>query len=348
MWKRLSLRARIFVLLAALGVTTLGGGLITIWHTEATDSLFSSLVDQHLASFRAAEDLENSLLLQKGFLTYFFLDGNPDWLEQLKRHHQKFQNALQEARRSASNDIMVDILNQIDSTYQGYLSTREKVINLYKDGERETGARLHQDVRRRFNAIRELCERYKLVHEYAINRARSESQTRARFINTLALAAIFSVVGLGFLLVYVLVKQILGPIRRLAQEADQGRGQNPAGDEVTALSQRVHTLMEDVDLAQSELTRSQESLLQAGKMALVGKLAAGVAHSIRNPLISVKMRLFSLQRTLSLTPTQKEDLEVISEEIRHIDTIVRHFLEFSRPPKLQMQRLSLSDVVDAS
>jgi len=348
MWKRLSLRARIFLILAALVVTTLGGGLITIWHTEATDSLLSSLVDKNLASFRAAEELENSLLLQKGFLTYYFLDGNPDWLTQLDNNHQKFEKALKQAHRSATTDIMVDILKEIESTYQQYLAARAKVIALYKDGKREAGAQLHQDVRRQFASIRELCERYKLIHEFAISRARSESQTRARFINTLALVAMLSVVGLGLLLVYILVKQILGPIRRLALEADPAGARNPEGNEVTALSRRVHTLMEDMDLAQSELERSQESLLQAGKMALVGKLAAGVAHSIRNPLTSVKMRLFSLQRTLSLTSTQQEDLEVIAEEVRHIDTIVRHFLEFSRPPKLKMQRVSLSDVVDSA
>ena len=39
---------------------------------------------------------------------------------------------------------------------------------------------------------------------------------------------------------------------------------------------------------------------------------------------------------------------MISEEIRHIDAIVRNFLEFSRPPKLKMQRISPSDVVDGA
>jgi signal transduction histidine kinase len=121
----------------------------------------------------------------------------------------------------------------------------------------------------------------------------------------------------------------------------------PGGhNEVQALSRRVHDLIENVDQAQSKLERSQEHLLQAEKMAMVGKLAAGVAHSIRNPLTSVKMRLFSMGRSLDLTPTEQEDFEVISEEIRHIDTIVANFLEFSRPPKLVMQRISPSDVVD--
>ena len=117
-------------------------------------------------------------------------------------------------------------------------------------------------------------------------------------------------------------------------------------DEVEALSSRLHSLIEDVDQAQIELERSQEHLLQSGKWAMVGKLAAGVAHSIRNPLTSVNMRLFSLKRSLAMSSSQQEDFEVISEEIRHIDTIVRNFLEFSRPPKLKMQRVSPSDVVN--
>jgi signal transduction histidine kinase len=79
---------------------------------------------------------------------------------------------------------------------------------------------------------------------------------------------------------------------------------------------------------------------------MVGKLAAGVAHSIRNPLTSVKIRLFSLGRAQALSSPQKEDFEVISEEIGHIDTIVRNFLEFARPPKLKIQEVSPSDVVD--
>jgi signal transduction histidine kinase len=73
-----------------------------------------------------------------------------------------------------------------------------------------------------------------------------------------------------------------------------------------------------------------------------------MAHSIRNPFTSVQMRLFSLSRSLDLDDVQKEDLEVISAEIRHIDTIVQNFLEFSRPPRLRIASVSPSSVVDAA
>ncbi len=347
MWKRLSLRTRIFIILAALLLTTLVGGLITMWHTEATDSLFEALIDKNLASFQAAEELENSLLIQKGYLTYFFLDSDPEWLRKLETYSQEFQKWLDKARKSAYTPTMLEIIDQIEIYYRDYLKQREAVITLYKNNKQEDGYKLHQELRKQFAAIYALCERYKVIHEYTIARVRSESRSRARFINTLALVAMFSVVALGAMLVYILIKQILGPIRRLALETGPASDAN-VPDEIKALSRRLHNLIEDVDLAQSQLEKSQEYLLQSEKMALVGKLAASVAHSIRNPLTSVKMRLFSLGRYLELSPTQKEDLEVISEEIRHIETIVRSFLEFSRPPKLKVQKTSLSDVVDSA
>ena len=96
----------------------------------------------------------------------------------------------------------------------------------------------------------------------------------------------------------------------------------------------------------TEHKRIQRALRDSDKLVTVGTLAAGVAHSIRNPLTSVKMRLFSMERTVGLSESEREDLKVIAEEIRHIDGIVRNFLEYSRRPRLRMQKVSPSDVVD--
>jgi signal transduction histidine kinase len=98
----------------------------------------------------------------------------------------------------------------------------------------------------------------------------------------------------------------------------------------------------------SQIKTAQRVIRESEKLALVGRIAASAAHSIRNPLTSVKMRLFSMERTLDLSATQQEDFDVISEEIRHIDSIVQNFLRFSRLPKPRMQRINPSDVVDMS
>ena len=346
MWKRLSLRARILILLIALVLTTIGGGLVTLWHNEATDFLLTSLMEKNVASYHAAEELQTALLQQRGYLTYYFLDGNPEWLKEIERYNRTFEEWLEKARKSAYTEAMREIIAQIDGQYHQYVMARERVIALYREGKREAGAKLHGEIRHQYGEILNLCQRYKVAHEYAISRERTESRARARFINAFALVAVPAAAVLGVLLAYILIKQILGPIRQLALSAAPAAPGAQVPDEVKALSSRMHSLIEDVDQAQTELTRSQEHLLQSGKWAMVGKLAAGVAHSIRNPLTSVNMRLFSLKRSLAMSQSQQEDFEVISEEIRHIDTIVRNFLEFSRPPKLKMQQISPSAVVD--
>jgi signal transduction histidine kinase len=186
---------------------------------------------------------------------------------------------------------------------------------------------------------------FKDMHSRRIEAAQSESRVHlVHFRISAVLIFVFNLL-LVLLLMGVLLRQIFGPLRRLAREASPG-GTADAGDDVKSLSRSVRGMIKDIDDTHVALEKSREHLLQAEKMAVVGKLAAGMAHSIRNPFTSVKMRLFSLNRSLKLNAAQQEDFDVVSEEIRHIDTIVQNFLEFSRPPKLQIRSVSPSTVVD--
>ena len=99
-------------------------------------------------------------------------------------------------------------------------------------------------------------------------------------------------------------------------------------------------------LALAWFTKSDAQLKQAEKLAAVGRLAAGMAHSIRNPLTAVKMRLYSLKRSLDLTDSQCEDFSASSQALDHIEAIIKNFLAFSRPGALQRQLCSPSAVID--
>jgi signal transduction histidine kinase len=317
-----------------------------MWYTYQIYSSFTSVLDMNLVALKVAQELDTALVMQKGFVSYYLMDGNPDWFEQLKRYQNAFEELLKRAREGAATGTDREVLNQIELEYIHYTSTREQVIHLCRSGEKEAGLRLLFDARSTFSAIHDLCERYKGIHEQRIDQVRGEIRARIRFINTVALIAMPGAVVLGILLTYILLKQVLGPIRQMAMVTDPARRNVPVADEVKALRRRVRGLIQDMDQTYTQLEQSRERLVQSEKWAMLGKLAAGVAHSIRNPLTSVKMRLFSMERTIDLSETQKEDFEVISEEIRHIDNVVRNFLEFSRPPKLKMQKVSPSAVVD--
>jgi len=346
-WKKISLRVRIYAMLSSLVFVTLVGGLVMVWYTYEMQDLLTQIVDKNLSAFQEAEALETALVNQKGFVSYYFLDGDPDWLRQLGEYRQIFKERLARARTLVETDQQREALARIETEYPRYIRLKDQVIALYREGQNQRGSELHNQVRSHFFKIIELCEKYKNLHAEQINREREQSRSQAEKLRVIAGTAMLAVLVLAVLLAFVLVNHILGPVRRLALEANPARESVDSRDEVKALSRTVRGLIEDMDFTQSELERSRETLLQAEKMALVGKLAAGTAHSIRNPLTSVSMRLFSLSRSLDLSPNQKEDFEVISKEIRHIDTIVQNFLEFARPPKLKMQKVSPSDVVDA-
>lgn len=346
MWKRIGLRLRIYIIISSLVLITCAGGMITVWYTYGIEGMFGNIVDRNIEAFRIVEELETALVNQKGFVTYFLLDSDPDWLRQLGEYRQVFRERLNEAGNLVETEDEKKALKDLENEYQMYVDLKDRVIAFYREGNRTAGADLHKDSRLHFFKSLELSEKFKDLYVERITAIRNEGLAQARKLRVTAGMAIFLVVLLGIILALILLRQILEPIRLLVRETYREKLTSESGDEVKALSMGVRGLIEDIDQTSLELEKSREILLQAEKMAMVGKLAAGVAHSIRNPLTSVKMRLFSMGRALELPESQREDFDVISEEIKHIDTIVQNFLEFSRPPKLRMQMISPSEIVD--
>jgi two-component system NtrC family sensor kinase len=105
------------------------------------------------------------------------------------------------------------------------------------------------------------------------------------------------------------------------------------------------------DLARSfnEMTRklgeAQRQLTQADKLASVGRLAAGVAHEINNPLTGVLTYASFLQKRLADRPEIAADLEVIVRETKRCRDIVRGLLDFSRQTPPQHSPTDLNEVV---
>jgi signal transduction histidine kinase len=346
--KSFDLRYKLYLTLTAVGGISLIGGLVMIWYTFQMQHLLTGLLKKNIAAFQAAEAMETALVNQKGFVTYYSLDNDPDWLRQFSEYRQIFKKRLDDARSLAQDADQLEAIEQIETRYEDYMLIKDRVIELYKDGKRQEGALLHATIRNQFMDILNLCENYKQLQTEGIRRAQGENNHEARRLRYIALLAVALSSTLAILLSLMLSRQILSPLAALLASASGRIQVDKSGNIVSALSNSVQGLIRNADNIQLELEKSREHLVQAEKLALVGKLAAGMAHSIRNPFTSVKMRLFSLNRALKLTNDQKEDFEVISQEIRHIDTIVQNFLEFSRPPKLSMQLISPSTIVDTT
>jgi signal transduction histidine kinase len=317
-----------------------------VGYTYRMEGLLAQIIDKYMVGLQTAQSLENALDNQKGFASYYLLDGNPNWLKKMAEYRHLFEDKLEKTKRLATTEEEKRVLDLIESEYAKYIAAKDQVVDYYKSGDREKGKKLHVKVRDSFFEILKLCENGKQLFSDKAQKAKIESLNQAKKLRIIAGSAVLVILFLGIILTFFLLHDILNPIRRLALETDRHNGTKEEGDEVKALSRSVYDLKKTFNETQSELEKSREHLLQSEKLALVGKLAAGTSHSIRNPLTSVKMRLFSLSRSVNLAGDQKEDLDVISEEINHIDNILQNFLEFSRPPRLKLQNVSPSDIVD--
>jgi len=94
--------------------------------------------------------------------------------------------------------------------------------------------------------------------------------------------------------------------------------------------------------------RINEQLVRTAKLASLGQLSANIAHEIRNPLTSIKMRLYSLKEESKTNSTVYEDLNVIDEEIIRMEGTVNNFLDFARPPELNLQSADIARILEAT
>ncbi|MCF8243109.1 MAG: PAS domain S-box protein [Melioribacteraceae bacterium] len=94
----------------------------------------------------------------------------------------------------------------------------------------------------------------------------------------------------------------------------------------------------------SEVKRLQAQVDQSEKLAVIGQLAAGIAHEIGNPLTAISSLVQILQRKAK-EEFFIEQLASIKENIDRISRIVRELVDFSRPPSHEEIYVNITDIV---
>jgi two-component system NtrC family sensor kinase len=108
------------------------------------------------------------------------------------------------------------------------------------------------------------------------------------------------------------------------------------------------TLEKKVDERTKELIEMQAHLIQSEKLASLGKLAAGVAHEINNPLGGVLIYSHLLLEDINKGNPNYENLKKIVKETSRCKDIVKGLLEFARPKELEMSSLAPNDIIEKS
>jgi len=112
------------------------------------------------------------------------------------------------------------------------------------------------------------------------------------------------------------------------------------------LTQWGRTLERRVEERTQELREAQGQLIRSEKLASLGKMAAGVAHEINNPLTSILINAALMLEKVDAQSQFHEPLTMISDETERCAQIVKGLLEFARQTPAQTTLADINDVVE--
>lgn len=190
----------------------------------------------------------------------------------------------------------------------------------------------------------EIMDGWRVRYTLPLGEVEDELSGIRRILLYFALIDSLIIITLG---VYLLSMVVVRPLRKLELTAGRiaagsvGERATLEGDnEISSLAASFNTMAESLEEKIGRLERvntalisAQESLLTSHKLATAGRLAAGIAHEIGNPLGAVLGYIDLLRKGLDDPEEEREILRRIESETVRINNIVREFLDISRPAR---------------
>jgi two-component system NtrC family sensor kinase len=173
-----------------------------------------------------------------------------------------------------------------------------------------------------------------------VDRLTRENQTMV-ILFTLAAMVVISV-----FLWYFFKRLITRPVQRIVA----GTNAVAAGNLSYTLEVKRNDELGHLGNSFNEMTRAlaeaQTQLYHSDKLASIGRLAAGVAHEINNPLTGVLTYSSYLLKRSNDDPEMKSDLEIIVRETKRCRDIVKDLLDFARPISSSKESANINDIID--
>jgi signal transduction histidine kinase len=174
------------------------------------------------------------------------------------------------------------------------------------------------------------------------------------------ISAVIILVGLGGILLgilgaSVLANRITRPLHKLVEGTVRiSRGDFSRtidvrpGDEIGDLARSFNEMTGQLLQTRERMDAANRRLVQAEKLASIGRLAATIAHEIRNPLTSVKLNVQKVAEDSRLDETEREHIGLSLEGIVQIEKFIKELLNYTRVADLNLERFPIEQVFEES
>ncbi len=162
-------------------------------------------------------------------------------------------------------------------------------------------------------------------------------EQRALFLTALVVADLAIFIAFGR---YLIARLITGPIDQLVEATETVAAGGLQRRAPEAATRELDRLAESVNRMTDRLLDAQGALVRAEKLASVGRLAAGIAHEVGNPLSAIGNYVEVLRRR----GADPEMIAAVERETGRIDAIVRSLLAYAKPGAVNREPVDLAAV----
>ena len=122
-----------------------------------------------------------------------------------------------------------------------------------------------------------------------------------------------------------------------------------ANDRLQSSNEKLEKALEEVRRSQEELKEAHAQILDGEKLKLTGRLAAGIAHEVKNPLAIIGMGMECLTQSIPAgDPALTEIIKDINEAIQRANWVIGDLLDFSKPRRLALKPNNLNSIIEHS
>lgn len=327
-------------------------GIGGAWYVLQLQHAASDILAWNVTSIRAAEELELSVREMRSQLNRFLLSGDVRQLHELPKLQPVCEHWLDESTRLTRSPEEKQMMATAQKGYARFRTEFQKLLN-------QPAAEITQDQVARLSE--EVLNRQILVpaHQYLDYNERdlaSSSEHNRILAERLALSLLLIGVcgaAAGLLAGFSLARGVLRTIIQISLPIHDVAGQlnevvGPISvtgpSKLEDLDQILRTLATRVSAVIERLRQRERDALRSEQLAALGQLAAGLAHELRNPLMSMKILVQSAQAE-ERGQLAGPDLDVLDDEIVRLEKLVSTFLDFARPSNPSKHQINLVSVV---
>jgi signal transduction histidine kinase len=152
---------------------------------------------------------------------------------------------------------------------------------------------------------------------------------------------------IAILLAFVFIRDLTKPVNALLTATRRLKG-GDLDHRIEGLKDEFGELATSFNEMSGSLKEQMQKMQQTEQMVVVGKLAAGLGHEVKNPLAGIKAAASLLSEELTLKEEDKALFSQIVEEVGRLEALMKGFLNFAKPPAPQWESVNINGLIDAT